>query len=243
MPYEVVDFAEIPGVPCPCGTARRAFADVPGFPATFHVTEISADAALHYHKRLTEVYYFLECGPGAQMQLDGEIRARETRHVHPDPTRSAPPRHRQDEGGHRGQPEVRPQRRMAGLKEKETSHEIDSPSTECICNPHRRTGNRRVTQNAQSPSADTTMKVGGKDVTIEYNAPSARGRKVEGGLIPYGEVWRLGADSATTLTTDTNLKIGDLAVPKGVYTLYIAASRGRLEAGGQQAERPVGHRV
>ena len=88
------------------------------------------------------------------------------------------------------------------------------------------TGNRRVTQNKQSPPADTTMKVGGKDVTIEYNAPSARGRKVEGGLIPYGEVWRLGADSATTLTADTNLKIGDLAVPKGVYTLYIAASEG-----------------
>ena len=88
------------------------------------------------------------------------------------------------------------------------------------------TGNRRVTQNKPSPTAETSMKVGGKDVTIEYNAPSARGRKVEGGLIPYGEVWRLGADSATTLTTDTDLKIGNLSVPKGVYTLYIAASEG-----------------
>jgi hypothetical protein len=88
------------------------------------------------------------------------------------------------------------------------------------------TGNRRVTQNKQSPPADTSMKVGGKDVTIEYNAPSARGRKVEGGLIPYGQVWRLGADSATTLTTDTDLKIGNLSVPKGVYTLYIAATEG-----------------
>lgn len=86
------------------------------------------------------------------------------------------------------------------------------------------TGNRRVTQNAMSPPADTSMKVGGQDVTIEYNAPSARGRKVEGGLIPYGDVWRLGADSATTLTTNTNIKIGDLAVPKGVHTLYIAAA-------------------
>jgi hypothetical protein len=88
------------------------------------------------------------------------------------------------------------------------------------------TGNRRVTQNKQSPPADTSMKVGGNDVTIEYNAPSARGRKVEGGLIPYGQVWRLGADSATTLTTDTDLKIGNLSVPKGVYTLYIAATEG-----------------
>lgn len=88
------------------------------------------------------------------------------------------------------------------------------------------TGNRRKTENKMSPPAETSMKVGGQDVTIEYNAPSARARKVEGGLIPYGEVWRLGADSATTLTTNTNLKIGDLAVPKGVYTLYIAASEG-----------------
>ena len=71
--WQVVDFAEIPGTPCPCGTARRAFADVEEFPATIHVTEISADAALHYHKTLTETYYFLECGADAKMQLDDDI--------------------------------------------------------------------------------------------------------------------------------------------------------------------------
>src|SRR6266851_9667199 len=81
------------------------------------------------------------------------------------------------------------------------------------------TGNRKVTENKLSPPADTSITLGGHAVTIEYNAPSARGRKVEGGLIPYGSVWRLGADSATTLTTDVNLVIGDLRVPKGVYTL------------------------
>jgi mannose-6-phosphate isomerase-like protein (cupin superfamily) len=71
--YEFADFAEIAGVPCPCGTARRAFADVADFPGTIHVTEISADARVHYHRRLTETYYFLECSPGAQMQLDDEL--------------------------------------------------------------------------------------------------------------------------------------------------------------------------
>ena len=70
--FQVVDFAAIPGVPCPCGTARRAFADVPEFPATVHVTSISVDAQLHYHKRLTETYYVLECGAEARMQLDDE---------------------------------------------------------------------------------------------------------------------------------------------------------------------------
>ena len=68
--YEIVDFQDIAGVPCPCGTARRAFSDVDDFPATVHVTEISIAARLHYHKRLTEAYYFLECGPGAKMQLN-----------------------------------------------------------------------------------------------------------------------------------------------------------------------------
>lgn len=71
--YRMVDFAQVPGVPCPCGTARRAFADVADFPGTVHVTEISADAQRHYHRRLTETYYILECGPDAAMELDGDL--------------------------------------------------------------------------------------------------------------------------------------------------------------------------
>lgn len=71
--YERVDFATLPGVPCPCGTARRAFADVADFPGTIHVTEIAADAHVHFHKTLTETYYFLECGPDAKMQLNDKI--------------------------------------------------------------------------------------------------------------------------------------------------------------------------
>jgi quercetin dioxygenase-like cupin family protein len=70
--YELADFSEIVGVPCPCGTARRAFADVTDFPGTVHVTEISEDARLHYHKTLTETYFFLECDDEARMQLDDE---------------------------------------------------------------------------------------------------------------------------------------------------------------------------
>ena len=55
--------------------AERAFADVAEYPATVHVTSISVDAQLHYHKRLTETYYFLECEAGAQMQLNDETVA------------------------------------------------------------------------------------------------------------------------------------------------------------------------
>ena len=71
--YELADFSQILGVPCPCGTARRAFVDVEDFPGTVHVTEICMSAKLHYHKQLTETYYFLECDADAQMQLDDEI--------------------------------------------------------------------------------------------------------------------------------------------------------------------------
>jgi mannose-6-phosphate isomerase-like protein (cupin superfamily) len=71
--YEIVDFQDIAGVPCPCGTARRAFADVDDYPATIHVTEISENARLHYHRRLTETYYILQCDADAQMQLDSEM--------------------------------------------------------------------------------------------------------------------------------------------------------------------------
>jgi mannose-6-phosphate isomerase-like protein (cupin superfamily) len=72
-PYEVVDFNQIDPVACPCGQARRAFAATPDLSFTLHRTEISLDAALHYHDRITETYYFLECGPDARMQLNGDI--------------------------------------------------------------------------------------------------------------------------------------------------------------------------
>ncbi|WP_437202431.1 cupin domain-containing protein [Planctomicrobium sp. SH664] len=70
--YQIVDFTALPGIPCPCGTARRAFAEHPDSPGTVHVTEIDDDARVHYHKAHTETYYILECGPDAAMLLDGE---------------------------------------------------------------------------------------------------------------------------------------------------------------------------
>jgi len=71
--YEIVDFTTVPGVQCACGTSHRALENITDFPATIHVTDISADARVHYHKRLTETYYFLACGPDAQMQLDDDL--------------------------------------------------------------------------------------------------------------------------------------------------------------------------
>ncbi len=71
--YELIDFGEIDPVTCPCGQSRRALLDVDDFPGTVHVTDIEEDARLHYHKRLLETYYFLNCEPDARLQLDNEI--------------------------------------------------------------------------------------------------------------------------------------------------------------------------
>ncbi len=70
--FHIVDFSEIPLVSCPCGSARRAFGDVKEAPATIHLTQISSDAKVHYHKEQTETYYILECDEDAKMFLDGE---------------------------------------------------------------------------------------------------------------------------------------------------------------------------
>ena len=76
--YRVIDYGAIIPTACPCGEARRAFADEPKFPGTLHVTHISSDAKKHYHRTLTETYYILECDEGACMELDEdrvELRA------------------------------------------------------------------------------------------------------------------------------------------------------------------------
>ena len=75
-----------------------------------------------------------------------------------------------------------------------------------------------------SPSETAKVTLNGKDVMIHYNSPRMKGRKIMGGLVPYGKVWRTGANPATTLITSTNLKIGTLSVPAGTYTIYTLPS-------------------
>jgi hypothetical protein len=72
-----------------------------------------------------------------------------------------------------------------------------------------------------SPAAQAQCKFSdGKTIKTDYSSPRVKGRKIFGGLVPYGEVWRTGANDATTLVTDTNLNIGGKDVPAGTYTLF-----------------------
>jgi hypothetical protein len=71
-----------------------------------------------------------------------------------------------------------------------------------------------------SPSAKIIQKVGLTDVTVDYSRPSTKGRKIFGELVPYGEVWRTGANAATVFSFSTDVTIGGQSVPAGSYALY-----------------------
>jgi hypothetical protein len=60
----------------------------------------------------------------------------------------------------------------------------------------------------------------GKTITVDYSSPRAKGRKIFGGLVPYGEVWRAGANEATTFVTTSDLMIAGSHVPAGSYTIF-----------------------
>jgi hypothetical protein len=71
-----------------------------------------------------------------------------------------------------------------------------------------------------SPQATATGKIGAANVKIVYCQPSARGRKIMGGLVPYGEVWRTGANEATTIEIDKPVKIEGKDLAAGKYSLF-----------------------
>jgi hypothetical protein len=72
-----------------------------------------------------------------------------------------------------------------------------------------------------SPAAKASCTLAdGKTITVDYSSPRAKGRKIFGGLVPYGEVWRAGANDATTFVTTTDLMIGGTHVPAGSYTIF-----------------------
>lgn len=70
-----------------------------------------------------------------------------------------------------------------------------------------------------SPNATVTQTIGVTEVSIHYSRPGIKGRTIWGGLVPYGEVWRTGANENTTITFGTPVKIGGTELPAGTYGL------------------------
>ena len=85
-----------------------------------------------------------------------------------------------------------------------------------------------VTGNAQqdksqrpSPPAQAQCKFSdGKTITVDYSSPRMKGRKIFGELVPYGQVWRTGANDATTFVTTSGLTVDSKDVPAGNYTIF-----------------------
>jgi len=76
-----------------------------------------------------------------------------------------------------------------------------------------------------SPPAQADCKLAdGKTVHVDYSSPRMKGRKIYGDLVPYGKVWRAGANEATTLVTTADLTAGGKDIPAGSYTLFAIPS-------------------
>jgi hypothetical protein len=72
-----------------------------------------------------------------------------------------------------------------------------------------------------SPPASASCDLGGgKTITTDYSSPRMKGRKIYGGLVPFGEIWRTGANEATTLVTSADVVVGGKTVPAGSYTIF-----------------------
>ncbi|MBC7774209.1 MAG: DUF2911 domain-containing protein [Phycisphaerae bacterium] len=82
------------------------------------------------------------------------------------------------------------------------------------------TANAQIKTPAPSPTGKVSQEVGLSKVDIEYSRPSAKGRKVFGDLVPFGTMWRTGANASTKITLSDDVKVAGMPLPKGTYALY-----------------------
>jgi hypothetical protein len=79
-----------------------------------------------------------------------------------------------------------------------------------------------------SPAAHASCALAnGKMITVDYSSPRMKGRKIYGGLVPYGQVWRLGANEATTFVNTADLTVAGKDVPAGSYTIFAIPDQSR----------------
>jgi len=71
-----------------------------------------------------------------------------------------------------------------------------------------------------SPPATATGRIGEATITIDYGSPSVKGRKIFGGILPYGKVWRAGANEATIFKTDKDITVEGKKLPAGKYSFF-----------------------
>lgn len=72
-----------------------------------------------------------------------------------------------------------------------------------------------------SPAETASGKINGATITINYGSPSVKGRAIWGDLVPYGKVWRAGANDATTFETDKEITVEGKKLPAGKYAFFV----------------------
>jgi Protein of unknown function (DUF2911) len=82
------------------------------------------------------------------------------------------------------------------------------------------TANAQIKTPQPSPTCKLTQEVGLIKVDVEYSRPSAKGRKIFGDLVPFGQMWRTGANASTKVTFSDDAFVGGIAIKKGTYALY-----------------------
>jgi tetratricopeptide (TPR) repeat protein len=73
----------------------------------------------------------------------------------------------------------------------------------------------------KSPAAEVSATIGYTEISIDYSAPAVRGREIWGGLVPYGELWRAGANEATTVCFSTAASLAEQEIAAGCYALFL----------------------
>lgn len=81
-------------------------------------------------------------------------------------------------------------------------------------------GQKDKSQRPSPPAQAQCSLANGKTITVDYSSPRMKGRKIFGELVPFGEVWRTGANEATTFVTTGDLKVEGKSIPAGNYTIF-----------------------
>lgn len=76
-------------------------------------------------------------------------------------------------------------------------------------------------QKPTSPAEKVNGKINDANITISYGSPAVKGRKIWGGLEPYGQVWRAGANEATNFETDKDIQVEGQVLPAGKYAFFL----------------------
>lgn len=81
-------------------------------------------------------------------------------------------------------------------------------------------GNAQINHPKASPFAMVEQEMGLSKISVKYSRPATKGREIFGGLVPYGRIWRVGANESTKITLDTDMTVMGNTLPKGTYALY-----------------------